>query len=607
MSKLNRKKLERKLQKYLKDNKIENALKTANRLSKMFPDEADYLLTKANCFEILEKYEEAAKEYKAALKVLGKEDIEDYISVSMDLAEINMFEDVLDVIEEGLKIEPNHQFLVVNKANALINLNRIDEAFEYIDDTSKTSNHWKELLIIKADLEIEFGNDEKAIQVCDEILEKEFDIDILGKKVRIFSDLGLFEDAEELINPLLHDEEYKGWAVSEKAILYMVNDNEEKALLLLDDFLKENPDDPNGNMTKAKILLDNESYDESEKYFRKAIEGDDYEDEEIMGSLLIATLFSEAGNDERALELLDSIPEDSPDHDLAQLIKYSIYKEIDEEEENLNDENKIKEYFANDPRMHLERGEFQGTEAYDLIAKAWGDDNPRKSRQLAKKAIKVDKYAIDAYNVLAYHTLNDDLRKEYFKTAIDLFYETHDEEYFDTYTGYFWGYVETRPFMRALQGYADVFHGLGDYKKAADYYGYMLELNPGDNQGVRYSFINVLFVLNRLDEVLELFEEYDDEYSAHFLFSKLLLAIKSEEDEESIKKLYFEAIESNKYVVPFLLGKKRLPSKMPGFYSPGDSSEAIDYYNGAVNSWEFDKSALDILEYLDVKYRVKNS
>ena len=138
------------------------------------------------------------------------------------------------------------------------------------------------------------------------------------------------------------------------------------------------------------------------------------------------------------------------------------------------------------------------------------------------------------------------------------------------------------------------------------WYEYMIELNPGDNQGVRYSLLNVLFTLNRLDDVVKVFDEYDEECSTHFIFSKLLWAIKSQHDEKYVEELYKEAVESNEYVVPFLLGKKRMPSESPRYYSPGDSSEAIEYLDGGSEPWKQDKLALKTLEYLDVKHRVKN-
>ena len=643
MSKINKKKLEKKLHKQLKGNKFKNALKTANRLSRMFPDEAKYILLKAKCYEMLEKIDEAVKEYKSSLKVLGKDDIESYCFIHNELADRDRLEDALDVVEEGLKIDPNHKSLVLNKANLLVDLDRLEEFYEYVAGFSKTDEHWKDIQSIKSDLELSFGNDEKAIELCDEVLEQEFDMDIFAKKINILSSLGLMDEVEELLNKLINNEEYESRAIALKAYLYSENDKNDEALDLLDDYLLKNPKNYEINLAKGLVHLNLDELEKAEEYMRIAFKENQYDDEEeeednvdekddILSyydidsseeelfksitdvDISVAFMFFGFGHIERCLEILKSIPKESKAYPLAQEIFETILEDIKESlglTDDINEDMGIVDTddmgdLPHDPRMPFEKEEFQGTEAYDLITMAWENENPRKSKQLAKKAIKVDKYAIDAYNVLAYHTLNDDLRQEYFKTAIDLFNETHDEEYFDEYTGHFWKFVETRPFMRAMQGYADGLYFQGDEEEAAKFYEYMLEFNPGDNQGVRYTYINSLLILNRLDEVVDVFEEYEDEYSTYFLFSKLLWAIKSGHDEKSLKVRYLEAIESNEYVTPFLLGNKKMPSDLPGYYSPGDSSEAVEYLRESLIAWKKDDKALETLEYLDVTYRVKN-
>ncbi len=64
-----------------------------------------------------------------------------------------------------------------------------------------------------------------------------------------------------------------------------------------------------------------------------------------------------------------------------------------------------------------------------------------------------------------------------------------------TYTRPFWGDLDSRPFMRALHGQGLCLWRLGQTKKACEVFGWMLTLNPNDNQGAR-------FLLHDLDEGL---------------------------------------------------------------------------------------------------------
>jgi tetratricopeptide (TPR) repeat protein len=57
---------------------------------------------------------------------------------------------------------------------------------------------------------------------------------------------------------------------------------------------------------------------------------------------------------------------------------------------------------------------------------------------------------------------------------------------FKEYAGHFWGFLETRPYMRARAGLASTLLQLGDVDGALAHYRDMLKLNPNDNQGIRY-------------------------------------------------------------------------------------------------------------------------
>jgi tetratricopeptide (TPR) repeat protein len=66
------------------------------------------------------------------------------------------------------------------------------------------------------------------------------------------------------------------------------------------------------------------------------------------------------------------------------------------------------------------------------------------------------------------------------------------EEFFTEEVGNFWGILETRPYMRAREGLANALWALGERDQALAHYREMLELNPVDNQGVRYELADCL-------------------------------------------------------------------------------------------------------------------
>jgi tetratricopeptide (TPR) repeat protein len=77
-------------------------------------------------------------------------------------------------------------------------------------------------------------------------------------------------------------------------------------------------------------------------------------------------------------------------------------------------------------------------------------------------------YVIDETNPL--ETIED------YQRAIDLFRDTKGEEYFEENKGYFWGMLETRPFMTHLMEQAALLWDDGQKEKAVTQLEYILEL-----------------------------------------------------------------------------------------------------------------------------------
>jgi hypothetical protein len=112
----------------------------------------------------------------------------------------------------------------------------------------------------------------------------------------------------------------------------------------------------------------------------------------------------------------------------------------------------------------------------------------------------------------------------------------------------------------------------------------MLRLNPGDNQGVRYTQAGFLLFLDRDDDLARLLQQYDED-SAAWAYTKALLAFRHHGDTPEARRLLQEAKKTNQHVPAYLLGEKFPPTGPPAYYSPGEESEALNYVGSFLAGW----------------------
>jgi tetratricopeptide (TPR) repeat protein len=239
-------------------------------------------------------------------------------------------------------------------------------------------------------------------------------------------------------------------------------------------------------------------------------------------------------------------------------------------------------------------------QAQELVWDAWEAETPEKSIALAKKALKISPDCADAYNVLAIHETSEEKAAARYQKAIEAFHKNNGEQFFQENTGYFWGIIETRPYMRAMEGYGRCLWDCDEKEAAVKVYQDMLGLNPNDNQGVRYMLISWLLILEKNDEARALIKAYNEDAGLAISCGKLLLNIVEKKGNTAIKKSYREAIKYNPHAVPFILKKKRLPKNMPGMIELGSKDEAVIYmlYEYGKDLWNQYPSAIQALAEL---------
>ena len=224
--------------------------------------------------------------------------------------------------------------------------------------------------------------------------------------------------------------------------------------------------------------------------------------------------------------------------------------------------------------------------AQEIMYQAFDADSPKRQVALALKAIETCRECADAYVLLA----------EYADTlveALDLYQQgvaagerALGEEGFREYEGHFWGFLETRPYMRARQGLAECLWAAGRREEAVEHYQEMLRLNPNDNQGIRYRLASGLLDLQRHEELERLLREYEDDGSAEWAYTRALLAFRQEGDAARAQQALREAKKTNKHVAAYLTGGKPMPRELPDYISLGGEDEAVGYAAQFLPAWK---------------------
>ena len=230
--------------------------------------------------------------------------------------------------------------------------------------------------------------------------------------------------------------------------------------------------------------------------------------------------------------------------------------------------------------------------AQNLIWDAWELEYAEDRIEFAFQALKLDENCTDAYNLLAVDKAKNYLEiLNYYLKAIKSGKKNLGKE-FDEMKGTFWGFHQTRPYMRAMNGLAFTYLHSNQIQKAIDTWQEMLELNPNDNQGVRYELITALLSVKKYKDVEKLINDYEDDASAAWLYSKAYLFFNQKNKKPLATKVLVKAMLFNPYVPLYIFSIREMPEEPPEYVSFGDENEAIAYVDSAIYLWGENKKAL---------------
>ena len=231
---------------------------------------------------------------------------------------------------------------------------------------------------------------------------------------------------------------------------------------------------------------------------------------------------------------------------------------------------------AIEPRTPLER-------AQALVYQALEANGARRIK-LARQALAVSAECADAYVLLAEVAQDPHEMRKLYEQGVQAGERALGPEVFAEEAGHFWGVVETRPYMRARFGLAEVLWATGQRQTAINHLQDLLRLNPGDNQGARYPLAIWLLSEGNVAAVEHLLDEYPDELTASWAYTRALVLFRRRGPGKQADQALVRALEGNPFVPQFLLGAK-LPRSVPEYVGIGDENEAVDYVAGAYQLW----------------------
>jgi len=107
------------------------------------------------------------------------------------------------------------------------------------------------------------------------------------------------------------------------------------------------------------------------------------------------------------------------------------------------------------------RGDDATAKAQDVMYEAWERTTSRSRIALARKALGISPLCADAYVLLAEEARSVEEARDYYAKGVEAGELALGPRRFKQYAGHFWGFLETRPYMRARAGLASTLLQLG--------------------------------------------------------------------------------------------------------------------------------------------------
>lgn len=221
-------------------------------------------------------------------------------------------------------------------------------------------------------------------------------------------------------------------------------------------------------------------------------------------------------------------------------------------------------------------------EAYQLMDKAESARTKKDAIKYAKEAYETSNKCFDALLLLSRLETNTLKRRKILEDGLTIEKERLIKEGFfeDDYIGDFYGFFETRPYIRGL--YFQAYHYLqeGKISLAKDICKEIIRLNKNDNTGARYLLSAIYAYLEAEKSLLKLYKKYPEQ-NLSMLVPLFVLYYKLGDDVNA--KEYLKLIKkANPYFIEYykdiIMDDKK---SNQGYYSIGEPSEVIIFMENA--------------------------
>jgi pentatricopeptide repeat protein len=238
----------------------------------------------------------------------------------------------------------------------------------------------------------------------------------------------------------------------------------------------------------------------------------------------------------------------------------------------------------------------QQYEAQDLLFEACNSE-PEQAVDMIAKAFQLDLMNVDIHlQMLEFCRFKPDEEIEFLRKLIQIGAKRLGSDRFKSDKGHFWLIHETRPYMRARAALVGQLLRLGHIEEAIKEQEEMLELNPNDNQGIRYDMLACCMAAGMLDKARKLFDDFKETaFNVSFSWCRVLERYIAG-DMDGAATALGKARKQNRFMEAYLQGSAKSAKEKASMYSPGSIDEAGIYADMIIMAWSKYPGAVEWLK-----------
>jgi tetratricopeptide (TPR) repeat protein len=226
-----------------------------------------------------------------------------------------------------------------------------------------------------------------------------------------------------------------------------------------------------------------------------------------------------------------------------------------------------------------------------LFQQAIEAESDSDAMELLLAAVRTDPGHMDAWAEVSEIVDDDEQAIDILSRALK-FGERELAEDLEHNRGYFWGLMHTRPYMRVRYKLAERYYEKGDFEAAASELEDLLELNPNDNQGVRWLLMEIYCRLDDLASARSLLIQYPDDVTPFLPFTEILIQFREDGDTPQLRQLLAKHCARNPHIAPRLLDHNAVSATEHHSFEIGSPAEADLYCRQFLFVWKSTPGAI---------------